>query len=264
MASAGERCDGERVNDRGRPVVIFLPVFVTVLLAAVIGALIVVQSQRQTDQVTAADETAEVFLADVGAFEAEIARQLRGVRTAEPDALRRVLRAAVADPPRLGEASAFGAEQSAPYVAARETEQTLLQPYRRLDRDLRRADVALDFIAAARDALALRATDYVGSGVLVDSGAIRTRLVPAFTAARDELASVRVPKGQERLAATVVAALQHVIDQATRLAVSIETNQAYSFTYADQFRAAATAVDDYAATVDGDLAEALNVVLEGG
>ncbi|MCW2841339.1 MAG: hypothetical protein JWR55_2822 [Aeromicrobium sp.] len=248
------------MSARGPRWAIFLPVVVTVLLAGAIGGLIVVQAQRQADQVAEADAVAEAFRSDVGSFEAAVAREIQGARTADPGALRRVLEAAIADPPVLGDAPRHGAEQSAPYVAARETEQTFLEPYLRVDRELEQADVALTFIGVARDALELRATDYVGSGLLEGSAAIRSRLIPAFAAARDELAAVRVPEGQEELAATVRDAVQYVIDQATALAASIESNRAYSFAYSKQYQAAATAVNDYAATVRGDLTEAINAV----
>lgn len=250
------------MSDRGRRLALFLPVVVTLLLAAVVGALIVVQSQRQADQVAEADEVAEAFLSDVGMFRGAVAREIDAARDADPAAMRRVLKAAVAHPPRLGDAPDHGREQSAAYAQARETAETFLRPYRRLDRDLREAGVALTFVAAARDALRLRATDYVGVGLLNDSRAIRGELIPAFAAARDDLAAVPVPPGQEALAATVAGALQYVIDQATQLAVSIESNRSFSFTYSEQFRAAAEAVDDYATTVTGDLTESVNAVLE--
>lgn len=249
------------MSARARRLTIFLPVFVTVLLAGVIGGLIIVQAQQQNAQVAEADAAAEDFLSDVGTFEGAIVREISGARTADPGDLRRVLAAAVADPPELGAASAYGAEQSASYVSASETAETLLDPYRRLDRDLEQADIALTFIDAARDALKLRATDYVGSGLIDDSTAIRTRLIPAFSDARDRLAAVPVPEGQDELAATVRDAVQYVIDQATALAVSIESNRAYSFTYSEQFQTAADAVNDYAAVVNGDLTEAVNAVV---
>ncbi|MET0931272.1 MAG: hypothetical protein ABWX74_17260 [Aeromicrobium sp.] len=249
------------MSARGRRLAIFLPVIVTVMLAGAVGGLVIAQNQLQDRQVAAADEAAEAFLSDVGTFEDAVAREIGGARTADPADLRRVLDAAVADPPELGGASSFGAQQSAAYVTARETQGTFLDPYRALDRDLEEADVAMTFIEASRDALTLRATDYVGSGLLDDSGAIRSRLIPAFVAARDTVTGVPVPEGQDQLAATVRDALQYVIDQAAALAVSIESNRAYSFTYSEQFQAAAGAVDDYAAVVDGDLAEAINAVV---
>lgn len=247
---------------RRRQLAIFLPVFVTVVLAGFVGALVVVQNQQQNDQVAEADAAAEAFLSDVGTFEGSVAREIGGARTADPGDLRRVLTAAVADPPELGDAPAYGAEQSASYVSAQQTEEIFLDPYRRLDAELERADVALTFIDACRDALELRATDYVGSGLLDDSTAVRARLIPAFTRARDQLATVPVPEGQELLASIVRDAVQYVIDQATALATSIEANREYSFTYSEKFRTAAEAVDNYAAVVNGNLTEAINSVVE--
>ncbi|MET0820106.1 MAG: hypothetical protein ABWY58_04005 [Aeromicrobium sp.] len=244
-----------------RPVrlVMFLPVIVTLLTAAAVGAAIVVQDHRQTARLARADEVAEAFLSDVGMFRGDVARRIARAREKEPAELRQVLESAVADPPVLGEAP-DQAERSDAYASAAETARTFLAPYRRLDRQLRRADIALTFVAGARDALEVRATDYVGFGPIGDSVAVRTRLVPAFVEARDDFADVRVPKGQEPLAATVRDALQYVIDRAGALADSIDAGRSYSFSYAQEFMVARVAIDDYATTVEGDVTEAVNAV----
>lgn len=245
---------------RGRRWAIFLPVVVTVLLAGVVGALIVVQNQARSDRVAAADTAGEAFLSDVGMFRGGVARQLREAGAADPAALRQVLQEAVADPPNLADVPDDAAGESDVYAAAVATAKTFLGPYTRLRTQLRRAEISLTFIAAARAALELRASDYVGFGLLEDSAVIRSRLIPAFVTARDTFAAVRVPKGQDELAVTVRGAVQYVIDRATTLADSIDANRSFSFTYADQFRAAAAAVDDYATTVGGDVTEAINAV----
>lgn len=250
------------MNGRGRRLAIFLPVFVTLALAAVVGVLVVIQNQQQSDQVAEADDVATSFLSDVETFRAEVVREVSGSRTADPGDLRRVLRAAIADPPELGDAPAYGVERSSAYREAEQTQETFLEPYQRLSRALRRADGALDFIAAARKVLDLRATDYVGSGLLSSSTALRGELIPAFVRARDEFAEVPVPKGRDELAATVRGALQYVIDQATMLASSIESNRSFSFTYGEQFQTAIDAVDDYATVVKGDVTEAISAVTD--
>lgn len=245
---------------RGRRWAIFLPVVVTLLLAGVVGALIVVQNQAQADRVAAADTAGESFLSDVGMFRGDVARQLREADAADPAALRQVLQEAVADPPNLADVPDDAAGESDVYAAAVDTEKTFLEPYARLGTQLRRAEISLTFIAAARAALQVKASDYVGFGLLEDSAVVRSRLIPAFVAARDSFAAVRVPKGQDALASTVRGAVQYVIDQATILADSIDANRSFSFTYADQFRTAAAAVDDYATTVGGDLTEAISAI----
>lgn len=248
------------MSGRGRRLAIFLPVLVTLTLAAVIGVLVVVQDQRQNDQVAEADEIGTQFLSEVGTFRAEVAERVRESRSDDPGHLRRIVRKAMAHPPRLGEASTYGARRSAAWQEAEQTQRTLLTPYARLSRQLRRADVAVDFIETAREALDLRASDYVGGGTVSSSDSVRSRLIPAFVRARDELDSVRVPEGQEQLAATVRGALQHVIDQATVLADSIDANRGFSFSYAEQFQTAIDAVENYATVVDGDLTEAVEAV----
>ncbi len=69
-----------------------------------------------------------------------------------------------------------------------------------------------------------------------------------------------MPKGQEKLAKKVHDAAQYVIDQATLLADRIETRQNFSFSYREEFQAAADAVSDYATQVKGDVAEAVSEV----
>jgi hypothetical protein len=235
--------------------VTFLPVVVTLAIATVVGTSIVVQDHRASQQVARADEIAEDYLSDVGMFRGDLARRVAAADATDPTALRRALREAVADPPTLTGPPPDGAEQSETYATAVSTAESLLEQYEQVDRELRRAEVAVDFVAAARKALGLRATDLVGFGPIGDSAAVRSRLIPAFVAARDELRRVRVPRGQEQLATTVLDALQFVIDRAAVLADSIDANRSFSFSYTDEFAAAITAVDDYATTVEGDLAE---------
>jgi hypothetical protein len=267
MSEAGPDDDarqgrGGRATSRGRGLVTFLPVVVTLLLAAVVGALVVVQDHRESQQVARADEVAEDYLSDVGMFRGDVAREVAAADADDPAALRRALRSVVSEPPVLPQPPPEGADESASYATAQATAQTLLEPYERVDRELRRAQRALAFVAAARDALGLRVTDLVGSGPIGDSALVRSRLVPAFVAARDELAGLRVPRGQEALAATVRDALQLVIDRATVLADSIDANRSYSFSYGTEFTAALAAVDDYATTVEGDLAEAVTALTD--
>ncbi|MCW2789120.1 MAG: hypothetical protein JWP56_1423 [Aeromicrobium sp.] len=251
------------MSARGRRLAVFLPVVVTVLLAGVIGALVIVQDQRQTDQVARAERIGNDYLIEVEAFRSEIAREVNGVREADPGRLRRVVIKAIEDPPELPPgAPAYGRERSKAYAQALAAQRTVLRPYQRLSRELRRADIALDFIAAARGVLRMRVTELIGTATVTSSAPIRSRVIPAFVKARDTFARVRVPAGQDALAAQVRDAAQYVIDQATTLADRIDGSQGYSFSYATPFQSAADAVDDYATVVKGDVAEAINAVTE--
>ncbi|MCW2769001.1 MAG: hypothetical protein JWR27_434 [Aeromicrobium sp.] len=247
---------------RGRRLAAFLPVLVTVLLAGVVGALVIVQDQRQTDQVTRAERIANDYLIEIDTFRSEVAREVNGVREADPGKLRRVVLKAIEDPPKLAGAPAYGREQSKAYAEAQEAQRTFLEPYRQLSRELRRADIALDFIAAARGVLRMRVTELIGTATVTNSAPIRSQVIPAFVRARDTFVRVQVPAGQEELAAQVRNAVQYVIDQATTLADRIDGSQGYSFSYAAPFQSAADAVDDYATVVKGDVAEAINAVTE--
>lgn len=245
---------------RARRIVIALPVILTVLIAAVIGGLIAVQNQQQSDQVAEAEVVAQDYLADVERFRTRAVEQIAKADGKDPATLKKVVDRITARPPSLPDAQSYGREHSNSYAEAAQTEATVLLPFERLSLTLGRADTALDFILAARKALKTRATDYVGFGFVTSSGPVRSSLIPAFTKARDEFDAAAVPKGQQKLAKKVRSAVQYVIDQAFVLADRIDRRQNFSFTYQEEFQAAADAVSDYATQVKGDVAEAVNAV----
>ena len=236
---------------------IALPVILTVVIAVVIGTLVVVQDQRQSSQVDEADAVAQDYLVKVEKFRSSVIAKVEAADAADPASLSAAIDRAIASPPRLGDAPAYGREHSTSYAEALQTRATVLRPFKRLSSTLREADVALDFIVAARTVLELRATDYVGFGFITTSSRVRSELIPAFARARDEFAPTKVPKGQDELARKVRDAAQYVIDQATLLADSIERRQNFSFSYREEFQHAADAVSDYATTVKGDVTEAI-------
>jgi hypothetical protein len=245
---------------RMRRVVIALPVVLTLLIAVVIGGLIAWQDQRQSDQVRRAETIAQDYLAKVDTFRSAAVKKIAHAGVDDPGELKRVVDRVTAHPPRLRPASGYGEEHSSLYAEAAQTEATVLQPFRRLSATLARADVALDFIRAARHVLELRATDYVGTGYITSSAAVRSSLIPAVVKVRDELDATRVPKGQGRLARQVRDAAQYVIDRATLLADRLDRRQSFSFSYQEEFRAASEAVNGYATRVKGDITEAVNAV----
>lgn len=245
------------MNVPTRRVVVALPVILTVVIAVVIGALVLTQDHRQSEQVDEAEAVAQDYLADVQTFRSSVIAKVEAADAKDPGALSKVIDRAIAEPPRLGSAPAYGREHSASYAEALQTRATVLRPFERLSATLREADTALEFIVAARKVLELRASDYVGHGFLTSSARVRSELIPAFVRARDEFDRVRVPKGKEELAQKVHDAAQYVINQATLLADSIENRRNFSFSYRDEFQEAADAVSDYATTVKGDVAEAI-------
>ena len=251
------------MNAPARRAVIALPVILTVVIAVVIGALVVVQDHRQSDQVAEADEVAQDYLAGVEKFRSSVISKIDAADATDPGALSKVIDRAIATPPRLAGAPTYGREHSTSYAEALQTRATVLRPFKRLSATLRKADTALAFIVAARKVLELRATDYVGYGFITTSTPVRSELIPAFVRARDEFDRVPVPKGQADLAKKVHAAVQYVIDQASVLAARIESRQNFSFSYQEEFRAAADAVSDYATQVKGDVAEAIADVTAG-
>ena len=240
-----------------RKAVVALPVILTIVIAVVIGALVVVQDQRQSDQVAEAETVAQDYLAAVEKFRSSVRASVEAADGEDPGDLSMLVDRAIAKPPRLAGAPPYGREHSTAYAEALQTRSTMLRPFKRLSATLRRADVSLEFINAARKVLELRASDYVGNGFITTSARVRSELIPAFVRARDEFDRATVPKGQEKLARTVHDAAQYVIDQATVLADRIESRQNFSFSYQEKFQKAADAVSDFGTQVKGDVAEAM-------
>jgi hypothetical protein len=240
-----------------RRAVVALPVILTVVIAVVIGALVIVQDQRQSHEVAEAERVAQDYLSDAAKFRSSVVAKIEAADSGDPGAMSKVIDRAIAKPPRLDDAPTYGREHSSSYAEALQTRATFLRPFKRLSATLRRADTALKFISAARKVLGLRATDYVGYGLITSSARVRSELIPAFVRARDEFDKVPVPKGQEELARTVHEAAQYVIDQAAVLARRIESRQSFSFSYREEFQKAADAISDYGSQVKGDVAEAI-------
>lgn len=245
------------MSRRARGAFIVLPVLITLILAASVGVLAVLQNQRQTDQEAKAESVGQDYLSDVATFQLAATRKIHAVDSDDAAKLERVVTAAVARPPKLPAVSGFGRKHSAAYQQAERTAASLLEPYRHLRVTLTRAEQSRSFIAAAREVLGLRATDYVGFGPISDSVKVRSSLIPAFSKARDDFATVKVPAGQTDLGATVRDAVQYVIDQSSTLAARIDARQKFSFTYEKKFQTATDAVDDYATEVQGDVEEAI-------
>lgn len=241
-----------------------LPVLITLLIGASVGGLVIFQNQEQSQQVAEAEAIGQDYLSAAGAFRTRVAKAVKAADSTKIDQIGKALDTAVADPPTLPSTSKYGRQNSSTYREAIDVEATLLGPYERLRATLEEAKAAEAFIAAARTLLELQASDYVGGTVITSSDTVRSRLIPAFVRARDSFVAVRVPKGQQELAATIRDAAQYVINQATTLANRIDANQSFSFSYSEQFQGAADALNDYATTLEGDVTEAVNVVVEAG
>lgn len=245
------------MNGRARRAFIVLPVLVTLVFAALVGVLAVLQNQHQADQEAMAESVGEDYLSNVASFRVSTARKIRAVNSDDAGELERIVKDAVAKPPRLPTVSGYGREHSPAYRQAERTAASLLKPYRHLDATLIRAKTSDAFVAAARAVLGLKATDYVGFGLISDSGTLRSSLIPAFSKALDQFDAVTVPAGRSELAATVHDAVQYVIDQSSTLAARIDARQNFSFRYDQQFQSALDAVNDYATEVQGDVEEAI-------
>ena len=251
-----------RTGERPSLAVLLLPVMVTVLLAAAVGGFVVVENAQQSDQLEEADAVGADYLSAVVSFRSKVLVAIKDADQDDPAAIRAALVEAIEDPPQLPDADGFGARNSSTYAEAEAISQNLLDPYTELSDQLAEAEVSFTYIEAAREVLDLRVEDFVEGTLLSSSASLRNALIPRFVQARDELAQVPAPDDAEDVAATVAGAVQHVIDEATTLANSSDANQNYTFTYAAEYQAAITALENYATGVEGDLTESLNAVAD--
>lgn len=251
------------MDARVRRVVIAAPVVITLAVLATVVVLVLLQRQQQARDVEAADEAARVYLAEVSTFRADAAEAIAAAADEAPETLAGVVDEHTADPPSLPAVAAHGEDASAAYREAERVESTLLEPYGSLTSVLDEAAEGMAFVEAAHDVLALRPTDYVGTGPITSSAPVRTSLVPAYRRALDDFDAVAVPAGQDEVAATVHAAVQHVIDSSSTLADRLDAGQGFSFTFDGQYNEALEAVRGYATTVEGDIAEAVAAIPSG-
>ncbi|MEG9226260.1 hypothetical protein [Aeromicrobium sp. Sec7.5] len=246
---------------RWRRLAIVLPVIVTVLVVAVVGALVIVEQQRQVRAGDEADAVAAEFVEQVERYRGELAEIVLAGRDGPPADLQAQVQARLDDPPRLPPVDGEGAELSSEYRDAQYLEATLADPYVELVDVLGRVAVARTFIAAADTALALRIETITGSSTIRDTAVVEREVIPAYEDALADLAAVPVPGGQEELARTVTAAVQNVIDQCELLVAFAALGQNYSFSYGEQLAIAAEGVRLYGLTVDAELATAVDAVL---
>jgi len=253
----------ERTGRTGwRRLAVTLPVVVTVLVLAAVGALVSVEQQRQVQATEDADAVAAAFVDEVEQFRAELTEIVLAGRDGNAADLQAQVQERITTPPVLEELSGEGAQLSADYRDAQYLEATLLDPYVELVDTLGRVAVARAFVAAADTALALRIETITGSSTIRDASVVEDRVIPAFEDALETFSAVAVPGGQEQLAESVGAAVQNVIDQSELLVAFARLGQNYSFTYGDQIAIAAEAVRVYGLTVDADLATAVDAVLD--
>ena len=242
---------------------IALPVVTTILVVVTVGALVIVEQQRQAQATESADTVAQEFMDSVHAFRTDLTSVIEQGRDGSPAELAVAVQQRLDAPPELPVLEGEAVELSAAYRDAQYLEATMLTPYVDLVDALGRIAVARDFIAAAEVALSLRIEDITGTTTIRETSIVTDRVIPAFEDALGTFEAVAVPGGQEDLAAAVSAAVQNVIDQSRLLVSFAALGQNYSFTYGSQIAAAAEAVRLYGLTVDADLSTAIDAALPG-
>ena len=229
-----------------------------VVLALAAGSLLVIRAQQRSADVAKADRVARAFTKDVRGFRAEVSTALRLADRDKAAAMKADLEQAIADPPRLGKAPAWGRSHSASYLKAVEVQKKITEPYQPLRRALDETAAGQRYIRAAVKALRLEIDDFVGTGDVFYSGRpFRDKLVPGFAKALKKLDAVPVPRGQQRLSAVVRAALKTVMRQGEAVAGNLDSGRSGKIDAVDEYREAGKALTAYEGAMNSRLSEAV-------
>ncbi|RLV56911.1 hypothetical protein D9V41_03845 [Aeromicrobium phragmitis] len=217
------------------------------LLVAGVGIYLVDRHQKSTE-VEQADAAALRYSQALAAYQDEAHHDLVLLAASgEPGALAETATRLRDELPRPAEVGSYGAEHSSAYRAALDRRAALEERFGVAVDVLGEWASAAPFVAAVEEALDADIPQSVVGGPVASGDPVRTELVPLMQQVKAQFESVPVPARQEQLAAGVSAALQHVIDEATRAAQQLDAGRAASFTYGAEYRDALQPVVEYEA-----------------
>jgi len=236
------------MDSRGRRNVIIAGIvaFSLVLVAAVgTTAFFLIRKQHRDDDVAAAARVAAAYTKKVSAYRSEVQSALNTRQLDDAARVKVAFEAAVAKPPRLGDAPQWGRTHSRTYLAAVKTQKALKEPYEEVSKVLDEAVVGQPFVKAANTALDVKIDSFVSESTLPDGGPIRTRLIPGFSKVLATFNKVAVPAGQETTADQVRDALKAVIKDAERGADELDAGRSTYISASSEYVAASNAVNAY-------------------
>ncbi len=235
----------------------------TMVLVTAIGAtaFVVIRNQQRQDDVASATTVAETYTDKLKTYREAVWTAAVEPGAHHPRATRAALvKAREVDPPRLGDAPAWGRTHSKAYVAAVATEKGVQEPYERLDRLLEDSLASETFIKAAYAAQEFDPGDVVKSGVEIGGAQFRSRMVPAIERVLKKFNSVEVPAGGKKAAEAVRAALADAIKQARAVAANLDAGRDGSMEPGDPSSDADFAIADFEGTLVKKVGEGLETI----
>lgn len=233
----------------------------TILIGVIVAASVVVVQVRHDRDVATADRAARLAAVELGLLRSATGRELAVAGVGRPRQLQAVAAKRLDLVPAPPAVTAYAAEHSEAYRDVVQDRADLESALRRLV-VVAKAGVPTDaFLDAADAALAVRPTTLAPVGLQRDGAALRATVVVGMKDVLARFQAVDVPKGHEKVAQAVEAALEHVISEAEALAARLDSGSGGSFAYAAEYTAAQQAVDDDRTRMTGDLQEAVNAVL---
>ena len=233
----------------------------TLLVGLSLGAFLVVDARSLADDVATADAAAQEYDAALDDYRAALVGDLADVDAGDPDAVAEVVAGRAQERPSLAGVPARGEDESSRYQAARSEAADLATASARLSEVVEQNLGATAFVAAATRALELDPASLTAGGAVADGSPLRRDVIPPMRAALAEFEAVRSPARAAEARSAVSAALQHVIDEAERLAAMLDAGQGGSFTFAEEYTRAQRAVQELDDGVRADLREALDGVV---
>ncbi|MDX6234034.1 MAG: hypothetical protein QOH68_3116 [Nocardioidaceae bacterium] len=235
------------MNSRKRKVVV-AALAGTIVLVTAIGAtaFVVIRNQQRHDDVAAATKVAKTYTTKLKAYRDAIWTAVLVPGAASPIATKAALvKARKVDPPRLGNAPAWGRSHSKAYVAAAAAEKDVEQPYDRFERLLDDSIPGELFIEAAQAAQDFDPEDAVKSGVEISGTQFGAKMVPAIEKATKKFNEVTVPSDAKKAAEAVRASLADTLKQARAVAADLDAGRDGSMEAGDLWDDADTAIFDY-------------------
>jgi hypothetical protein len=197
----------------------------TIVLFTAIGIL-VIRNQHRQDDVDTATKVAKAYTTELRGYRDAIWTAVLVPGAASPSATKAALvKARKVDPPRLGDAPAWGRSHSEAYVAAAATEKKVQQPYDRFERLLDASIPGELFVEAAQAAQDFDPADVIKSDVEISGAQFRSKMVPAIERATKKFNAVTVPAGAKKVAEAVRASLADTLKQARAVAADLDAGR---------------------------------------
>ncbi len=248
------------MDTRGkRRVIIASIVTVSLLVVAAIGVgvFFTIRTQHRNDDVKEAASVAKTFNRDVSRYRSSVSSAISGADQSNAKEMRKAVDAAVAKAPKLGSAPAWGRTHSRSYAMAAKSQKTLTAPYEDISTVLDEAVIGQPFVKAAHDALAVDLDHFVKGGTLPNGGPIRKKLIPGYQKLLAKFDKVEVPKGQDRVAGKVRAALRAVLKDARKAADDLDSGRGGSINARSEYLAASSAVFAYETSLRSRISAAI-------